>query len=233
MCMVKQLLCMQHKMDIKKYVDLLIKAGADVNITDNDSNTALIVAACGDYDASVKKLISAGANVNIQNHDRRIALMRASSNGHDGCIKLLIGAGADVNILDSDENSVLHHLSYCHQDLSQCAGANVNVINKKGKTVVECVRNLNLHKETLKLLSAAGENVHKPMGEAAKYNLPESELHLNDLCRKAIRKHLLNMNHHENLLVRVPKLGLPATLQRYLVYGLSLEKRMTRGLERE
>ena len=41
---------------------------------------------------------------------------------------------------------------------------------------------------------------------------------LKDVCREAIRKHLLNINPHLNLFMRIPQLGLPTRLASYLLY---------------
>ena len=46
---------------------------------------------------------------------------------------------------------------------------------------------------------------------------------LTNLCRESIRKHLLQISN-VNLFVRVSELGLPAMLQEYLLYNISLNK---------
>ena len=89
---------------------------------------------------------------------------------------------------------------------------------KRGKCNVTC----------LMVIIAAGENVdpgkrnivapetRKP--ESVPEALPtEGELQfcLKHICRDVIRTHLLDMNPHENLFVRVPKLHLPSLLERY------------------
>ena len=51
----------------------------------------------------------------------------------------------------------------------------------------------------------------------------EVALNLKHLCRETIRKHLLQLDPHENLFHRVPRLGLPALLQRYLLYNQTLD----------
>ena len=42
---------------------------------------------------------------------------------------------------------------------------------------------------------------------------------LKEKCRNVIRKHLLELDPHENLFIRVPRLGLPSLLTEYLLYG--------------
>ena len=45
-----------------------------------------------------------------------------------------------------------------------------------------------------------------------------SVLSLKNICRKVIRKTLIEMNPRRNLLQTVPKLGLPSSLNDYLLY---------------
>ena len=49
-----------------------------------------------------------------------------------------------------------------------------------------------------------------------------STLCLKDICRRTIREHLLQMCL-VNLFVRVPHLGLPSSLAKYLLYDVSLD----------
>ena len=46
---------------------------------------------------------------------------------------------------------------------------------------------------------------------------------LRDLCRVSIRTRFLNLDRHTNLFIRVPKLGLPAALTRYLLFDMTLD----------
>ena len=47
---------------------------------------------------------------------------------------------------------------------------------------------------------------------------------LKDMCRHAIRKHLVEIHPHENLFVRIPKLGLPDIVTKYLLYNMSVDE---------
>ena len=57
--------------------------------------------------------------------------------------------------------------------------------------------------------------------------LSRRDFSLKHLCRKVIRKHLLQADKHTNLFTRVTQLGLPLYLPEYLVYDMSLEKEYT------
>lgn len=68
--------------------------------------------------------------------------------------------------------------------------------------------------EKVMLLFAAGE----------KYNIPDLSIFLKHLCRDAIRKHLIELDPHQHLFGRIPQLGLPSLLTRYLLYNVSLDE---------
>ena len=51
----------------------------------------------------------------------------------------------------------------------------------------------------------------------------DSKLQLKHICREAIRKHLLDLDPHHHLFGRIPKLGLPNALNRYLLFNETLD----------
>ncbi len=75
--------------DTKKVKELL-SLGADINIQNNYSNTALIYAAREGHTETVKELIKAGADINIQSNGDRTALIFAAWEGHTETVKELI-----------------------------------------------------------------------------------------------------------------------------------------------
>ena len=48
---------------------------------------------------------------------------------------------------------------------------------------------------------------------------------LAELCRTKIRKHLLQLDKHTNLIVRIPQLGLPTSLTEYLLHDIAIDER--------
>ena len=44
-----------------------------------------------------------------------------------------------------------------------------------------------------------------------------------EICRSAIREHLLGINLNENLFFRVPRLGLPKLLCNYLLFDVHID----------
>ena len=66
-------------------------------------------------------------------------------------------------------------------------------------------------------LYAAGETIDKTEAQVLD---DLKELSLKHLCREAIRKHLLVIDPHQHLFYRIPRLGLPGSLSRYLLYDV-------------
>ena len=84
-------------------VKILLALNVDVNICDNNGNTALMYATKGSPKLNIVKiLIEFGADVNSQNNDGITALIwQAQHNAHPEIIKALIEAGADIELKDS------------------------------------------------------------------------------------------------------------------------------------
>lgn len=79
----------------------LLSNGADVNVKDEDGNTALIIAAIFGHNTIAQILLANGADVNAKDNDGKTALMWAAFNGQTAIVRLLLSTGADVNIKDN------------------------------------------------------------------------------------------------------------------------------------
>ena len=77
--------------------EVLIQAGADVNISNADGATSLNFSANYGREKYVEVLIKAGADVNTRDAEGITSLMDAAFSGNENCVDLLIKAGADVN----------------------------------------------------------------------------------------------------------------------------------------
>ena len=78
-------------------------------------------------------------------------------------------------------------------------------------------------KELVMLFFAAGETVGETKVEKVPDHLkPSAEISLMNICRKTIRKHMLQMSD-VNLFVRVPRLPLPRLMTSYLLYDVTLD----------
>jgi ankyrin repeat protein len=91
-------------------VDQLVAAGANLNITDNDNLTPLIMAATEGFDKVITTLLHAGrkCDVNVASKSvQRTALHHVAYKGHTKAVSALIYAGADVNKMDSQSHTPL------------------------------------------------------------------------------------------------------------------------------
>jgi ankyrin repeat protein len=124
-------------------IDVLIKAGADVNQKNLDGTSPLMIADIKIaemliIDSSMNKV---GANVNSVDHKGMDALMHASMINNLELVKLLLKHSADPKHHDHDGNTALMH-SMC-KDIDPNiiislldAGADINAKNNKGETVL-------------------------------------------------------------------------------------------------
>jgi ankyrin repeat protein len=81
---------------------MLIDAGADLNLQDEDGYTPLNWAARVGKIEIVRMLIAAGADVNLQNEDGWTPLHLAAFTGGLEIARMLIDAGANVNVQGED-----------------------------------------------------------------------------------------------------------------------------------
>jgi len=126
-----------------KTAQLLIDAGADLNVQDACGNTALIVAVRDRNLDMANLLIDAGADLNLQNKDGKTALIEffyAHDPSNADILNRLIRAGADLNIQDEKGRTALMHATHqrCLESM-KClvdSGADMNLANQDGDTVV-------------------------------------------------------------------------------------------------
>ena len=212
-------------------LELLLDAGADVNESDNTLFEApiLIAARCG-RSKCLDLLIHAGADVTMTDAEDQTplslaALYRLDGYGYEGeqpsvrdrvnCMKSLLRAGARVNVRNErDWHNAIEYL----------------IANAYGWEPAETLK-----KKAL-LLFAAGEKLADRVrrtfaGDTTYVNIPKylqrlrlPEMFLKYLCRHVIRKHLIEIDSHENLFLRIRKLGLPEIVTRYLLYNMSVEE---------
>ena len=138
-------------------------------------------------------------------------------------MKLIIAAGADRwghrLICKLAEEDLRDNKSLKKIKALLYGGASVNI--GPGNALTSCLKpQTGDLGELARLLYAAGEELHENEieEEVPDYLQPPEEMALMHLCRESTRKHLLEMSKM-NLLVRVPKLGLPSKMTQYLLYG--------------
>ena len=231
----------------EKCVDLLIRAGADVNASGPYGDTALIKAARNGQTKCVELLIQSGADVNHVNNKSNTALMKAASHSRDKIKTVLLNRERDIHGTPPVRNTncatmIVHSSIHCVK-LLLAAGADVNKVNEAGFTALKsCLmeyRGDSQYKEVTMVLFAAGDTVdgsteyyltkRTTAPPVVNFEIPDyllevmdpQEMCLMDICRRTIRKHLLQMSHL-NLFCIVPSLGIPSLLTNYLLYNTSL-----------
>ena len=228
-----------------KCLELLIEAGVDVNTKlGSHDRTPLCIATVTRFSEGVDLLIQKGADVNIPSYQQReTPVMAAATLGEVGCTRALLEAGADVNSLDSEGHTALMYLDTSWSAHSKegrnyvgCAklllqfGARINLFNTDSFNALMLVikedEGSARSADVCLLLYAAGETLDGPI-DAEKLpdclRFDDLQLVLKHICREAIRKHLLKLDPHTHLFSRVPRLGLPSSLNRYLLYNQTLD----------
>ena len=93
---------------MEQSTQLLIDAGADINIADNDQCTALHIAARYGYHDIIGALVRAPhVNLNVRDDHGDTPLHKAAYYGMERSVRLLIDAGADINIADHDAEAFI------------------------------------------------------------------------------------------------------------------------------
>lgn len=88
----------EDDLDILK---VLITAGADLNIQNEEGWTPLHIAALHNNTEIVSMLVTAGAHLNVQNESGLTPLIVAASNNNKEVVQILIFAGADLDLVDN------------------------------------------------------------------------------------------------------------------------------------
>lgn len=142
--------------DDLELVKLLLDAGADVALENNDGETALMRAAINGRYEVVELLLARGANINQKSsQDLWTALMVAANNDHFEVVKLLLKAGALIDAQNSDGDTALilavreGYVQIVKWLLEQ--GAFTHLTNRQNQTALDIAK-AGVNKEILELL---------------------------------------------------------------------------------
>ena len=219
--------------DGEECVTVLVAAGADVNKGDSNNKTPLMEACAVGSKKCASVLIQEGANVNTVDSNNMTALLYSVTDQtdyyfphHNGynCISLLLNFGVHLNLDHKGRSISERHL-----------------LKRQGPLVLSLSSyQSDWNRRVLELLFAAGNKTDGTSIDATSNNpfsffrvtavpVPEFLQKLNtpdfcltDMCRITIRKHLLRLSQ-VNLYLRIPRLGLPPLLERYVLYGIALD----------
>ncbi|XP_067660111.1 putative ankyrin repeat protein RF_0381 [Haliotis asinina] len=148
----------------KAVFDILVEAGADLSLVNNNKETILHVACQGGNVEIVKVIITSNAvYINSREKGGSIPVMSAARAGHKAVFDILVEAGADLSQVTNKEETIFH---------MACVGGNVEIIkclmthgivdidsrDRKGWTPVMHAVNAG-HKEAFDVLVEAGADV--------------------------------------------------------------------------
>jgi ankyrin repeat protein len=146
-------------------VDLLLAAGADINLSNRFGSTALHIAAQYNTTDTIRKLLALGAKLDHPDHDSDTPTLFAAIHNSTEALELLRERGADINAANNnDDTSVLGAVGgNSHESLSLLIrlGANHLAVNKGGATLLHTAAEYGDQTtlETLASLSLKGINI--------------------------------------------------------------------------
>ena len=211
-----------------KFTHQLLQAGADVNVVNMYGDTALSMALAERNCSCVQTLIQAGADVNAAKDNGNTVLMAAVEApdllfGKDTrdkskmrCFQLLLAAGAHVNKTNNkQQNALEYYVSRCEQVSPDI----FMLLYAAGETIDSATTENIVWDQT---------NNNNCMGGLDDLTTNKSnEFCLKHISREAIRKHLFTLKPNEHLFCRIPELGLPPIITKYLLYDMSLEREVS------
>ena len=144
-------------------IQMLLEAGADPNVSDQDRIAPLHHAARYGHESIAQKLLQAGADVNVINKWGNTPLIIAAYSGALPCIQTLLEAGADVNLSTPKGETAYFTAATrghgkCMERLKETA-ADVNVRNNLGRTPLYYAAIEGLH-TAVKVLLESGADVN-------------------------------------------------------------------------
>ena len=127
---------------LTEFVKILLDAGANPNTADKNGESCLHAAVHGFCSAeTIQNIIDHAAHVDAVNEDGATALLLACGSAQSEMVDVLLKAKADPNVLDSGGDASLHAAAAanCSKETLQKIleyGANVNAVNKRGRTAL-------------------------------------------------------------------------------------------------
>lgn len=145
----------------KDVVNMLLRAGALVDLSTTYGSTPLLRAARNNRIEVASILLAMGADINHANHYGSTSLMWAARNGHEDMMDLLLDNQASVNLASLDGDTALISASRHNQYNSSIklveAGAYMNAVNIVGETALSVTTDNDLTSYFRSVMIKAGE----------------------------------------------------------------------------
>jgi len=128
-------LCLSTCYSLSITTNMLLDAGADVNLSGVRGWTPLLYATRTPEISLMRRLIKLGADINVEMHDGWTPLMIAALNGYFDAAKVLIEAGANPFIKNADGDTARNVASpkkealYAVKDLTRRRGKVIGYLN--------------------------------------------------------------------------------------------------------
>ena len=202
---------------------LIIKEMIEYRVSLNQcpfNTTALWYAVDHCYNECVKLLLKAQASPNV---GRPPLVIAARYLDNLECVKMLLDAGADVNRTDHHFGSFIQ--TGAHQGNYEIVKAALNAGADVNNSPIHFIFPGTYDEKTLMLLYVAGEKSPYFSSNNAPRCIVEAnnDPSLENLCRKAIRKHLAVARPKRNMFRLVKLLPIPNIIKSYLLYNVTFE----------
>lgn len=122
-------------------VKTLIKAGANLDLQDQEGFTALMMAIQKKYNEAAKVLLEAGASLDLQNQKGLTALMIAVTNSNPKMVYLLIEAGANIAIQDKKQLTVRDYEGQLGERMNGVVGRSLHKLDIRRQLVKRILGN--------------------------------------------------------------------------------------------
>lgn len=118
----------------------ILNAKADINASDSDEWTALMVAADNNYGALASFLLAKGAYIDAQNKNGTTPLMFAAANNSENLINMLLKKGADVTLEDNKGKTAADYIKIDASDSESYRKRKASLKQMLQKRIVEARR---------------------------------------------------------------------------------------------
>ena len=154
----------------------LVEHGSDINATNSDGDTPLMIAAARNNDGAVKLLLDHKADISVENKKNQTALHIASAELHAKIVDAILASGSqDVNKKDVDGRTPLllaaDHSSFVPDDVMESLiskGAMIDAIDSEGNTaLILSAKQGNMSGVEYMLKKGAAVNQKNAKGETA------------------------------------------------------------------